>query len=54
MELLQTENGCKWHYDYIKDMYNKAKHKYKKYFCMNCLLDLFVFIQTLNLNLKEI
>ena len=37
MELLLTENGGKWHYNYIKDMYNKVKYKNKKYFCMDCL-----------------
>ena len=41
MELLLIANEGNSHYFYIKDfnrfMYNKAKHKDKKHFCMNYL-----------------
>ena len=41
MDLLLISNGFVFHYVYIKDfnkfMFNKTKHKGKKYFCKNCL-----------------
>ena len=41
MDLLLISNGFVSHYVYIKDfnrfMFNKTKHKGKKYFCKNCL-----------------
>ena len=42
MNILMIHEGDKFHYVYIKDfnslMYNRTKHKEKKWFCLRCLM----------------